>query len=79
VERIPWAEGKNHLTTTYAWFPARWPRRLSWKKTEVFHAKWDNVFRSVKMAVAWGVAKRNLDNITAIGIDGICWRKKGEG
>jgi transposase len=20
VERVPWAEGKNHLTTTYAWF-----------------------------------------------------------
>jgi transposase len=29
------------------------------------------------MAVAWGLANRNLDNITAIGIDEICWRKKG--
>jgi len=78
VERVPWAEGKNHLTTTYAWFLAKWARRLSWKETaEVFQTKWDNVFRSVKMAVAWGLANRNLDNITAIGIDEICWKKKG--
>lgn len=78
VERVPWAEGKNHLTTTYAWFLAKWAKRLSWKETaDAFQTKWDNVFRSVKMAVAWGLSNRNLDNITAIGIDEICWRKKG--
>jgi transposase len=78
AERIPWAEGKNHLTTTYAWFLARWAKRLSWKEVaDVFHTSWDNVFRSVKMAVAWGLANRNLDNITAIGIDEICWKKIG--
>jgi len=76
VERVPWAEGKNHLTTTYAWFLAKWAKRLSWKETaDAFQTKWDNVFRSVKMAVAWGLANRNLDNITAIGIDEICWKK----
>ena len=78
VERVPWAEGKNHLTTTYAWFLAKWAKRLSWKETaDAFQTKWDNVFRSVKMAVAWGLANRNLDNITAIGIDEICWKKNG--
>jgi transposase len=78
VERIPWAEGKNHLTTTYAWFLAKWAKHLSWKEVaDAFQTKWDNVFRSVKMAVAWGLANRNLDNITAIGIDEICWKKKG--
>lgn len=77
AERIPWAEGKNHLTTTYAWFLARWAKRLSWKEVaDAFQTTWDNVFRSVKMAVAWGLANRPLDNITAIGIDEICWRKK---
>lgn len=76
VERIPWALGKNHLTTTYAWFLARWARRLSWKEVGlVFQASWDNVFRSVKMAVAWGLAHRDLDNVAAIGIDEIAWRK----
>jgi len=78
VERIPWAEGKNHLTITYAWFLAKWAKRLSWKEVaDAFQTKWDNVFCSVKMAVAWGLANRNLDNITAIGIDEICWKKKG--
>ena len=78
VERVPWAEGKNHLTTTYAWFLAKWAKRLSWKGVaDSFQTPWDNVFRSVKMAVAWGLAHRNLDNITAIGIDEICWRKIG--
>ena len=78
VERVPWAVGKNHLTTTYAWFLAKWAKRLSWKDVAVaFNTKWDNVFRSVKMAVEWGLANRNLDNITAIGIDEICWRKIG--
>lgn len=76
VERVPWAEGKNHLTTTYAWFLARWAKRLAWKEVaEAFQTSWDNVFRSVKMAVAWGLAHRNLENITAIGIDEIAWKK----
>ena len=77
VERVPWASGKNHLTTTYSWFLARWARRLSWKEVaDVFQTSWDNVFRSVKMAVAWGLEHRDLDNITAIGIDEIAWRKR---
>lgn len=77
VERIPWAEGKNHLTTTYAWFLASWSKRLCWKEVaETFHTSWDTVVRSVKMAVTWGLAHRDLNGITAIGIDEICWRKK---
>jgi hypothetical protein len=24
VEHVPWAHGKHQLTTTYAWFLARW-------------------------------------------------------
>ena len=76
VEQVPWAEGKHHLTTTFAWFLARWAKRLSWKETaEAFQTTWDHVFRSVKMAVAWGLTQRNLENITAIGIDEISWGK----
>jgi transposase len=76
VERVPWAEGKNHLTTTYGWFPAQWARRLSWKQVaEAFNTSWDNVFGSVKMAVDWGLAHRDLETVTAIGIDEISRRK----
>lgn len=74
VERVPWAHGKNHLTTTYAWFLAQWAKRLGWKEVaEVFQARWDTLVRSVKMAVAWGLEHRSLDNVTAIGIDEIAW------
>jgi len=76
IEHVPWAEGKKHLTTTYAWFLAGWARRLSWLEVaRAFHTTWENVFRSVKMAVEWGLANRNLENIEAIGTDEICWRK----
>jgi len=76
VEAIPWAQGKNRLTITYAWFLARWSKRLSWKEVaDVFHTSWDSVVRSVKMAVMWGLAHRDLDGITAIGIDEIAWKK----
>lgn len=76
VERVPWAVGKNHLTTTYAWFLARWAKRLSWKEVSVvFQTSWDNVFRSVKMAVDWGLAHRALANVISIGIDEIAWKK----
>ena len=76
VERVPWAEGKSHLITTYKWFLAGWARRLSWKEVaEAFQTTWDNVFRSVKMAVKWGLQHRSLDNVTAIGIDELARRK----
>jgi transposase len=76
VERIPWAEGKNHLTTTYQVFLARWAKLLSWKEVaRAFRTSWDNVFRSVKTVVAWGLAHRSLEGITAIGVDEVQWQK----
>lgn len=76
IERVPWAEGKKHLTTTYAWFLAGWARRLSWLEvSRAFQTTWDNVFRAVKMAVEWGLENRDLENVEAIGTDEICWRK----
>lgn len=61
-EVVPWASGKNHLTDTYAWFLARWAKRLSWQEVaEVFHTSWPKVFRSVKMAVEWGRAHQCLE------------------
>ena len=76
VERVPWAEGKSHLTTAYRWFLAQWAKRLSWRETAVaFRTSWENVFRSVKMAVSWGLEHRSLEGIEAIGVDEIQWQK----
>jgi len=77
VEKMPWARGKNRLTTTYAWFLATWAKRMSWKEVAVsFMTSWDSVVRSVKMAVEWGLANRDMEGVTAIGTDEICWRKR---
>lgn len=79
VERVPWAEGKKHLTTTYAWFLATWAKRLSWLEVaRAFNSTWENVCRAVKMAVEWGLIHRDLENIEAIGTDEISWRKKAK-
>jgi transposase len=76
VERVPWAEGKHQLTTTYQIFLARWAKVLSWKQVaRAFHTSWDNVFRSVKAVVAWGLVHRDLEGITAIGVDEVQWQK----
>ena len=72
IERVPWAEGKHQLTTTYAWFLARWATRLSWREVAAtFRTTWDSVFRAVAMAVAWGRAHQDLTGIEAVGIDEI--------
>jgi len=53
VERVPWAEGKHQLTTTYQVFLASWAKLLSWKQVaRSFRTTWDNVYRSVKTVVA---------------------------
>lgn len=76
VESVPWAEGKSHLTKTYGWFLAKWAQRLSWKEVaEVFWTTWENVFRSVEMAVSWGREHMDLDGIGAIGVDEIQWQR----
>jgi transposase len=76
VEQVPWADGKNQLTKTYQWFLARWSKRLSWREVaQVFHTTWESVFRSVKMAVQWGLKHRDLSGIEALGVDEVQWRK----
>ncbi len=70
VEAVPWAEGKHTLTTTYMHFLAAWARRLSWKEVaEAFQTSWGKVFRSVQWMVQWGLAHRDVSDVTAIGVD----------
>jgi len=68
--------GARQLTDSYAWFLARWARRLSWTEVaQVFHTSWEKVFRSVEMAVEWGRAHQDLCGISAIGIDEVAWQR----
>ncbi len=80
VEVVPWAEGKRAITTPYAWFLARWAKRLSWREVAtVFHTSWETVFRSVEMAVTWGRAHLDLTGIEALGVDEIQWHRGQHG
>ncbi len=76
VEQVPWAIGKDRLTTTYEWFLARWAKRLSWQEVAtVFHTSWNTVYRAVALAVGWGLEHRSLEGVTALGVDEIQWRR----
>ena len=76
VEEVPWASGKHQATTTYEWFLAGWAKRMNWSAVaEAFQTSWDRVFRSVEMAVTWGLEHRNLEGVHAIGVDEVLWHK----
>ena len=70
VERVPWAEGKEHLTKSYQLFLATWAKRLSWKETaDVFRTSWESVYRSICWVVEYGLSHRQWDNVQQIGVD----------
>jgi transposase len=76
VEMVPWCDGKNRLTTTYRWYLATWARRLSWSEVgTIFRTSWDSVCRAVEHAVEWGLAHRDLSQLTALGVDEVAWAR----
>ena len=76
VEMVPWCDGKNQLTTTYRWYLATWAKRLSWSEVgSIFRTSWDSVCRAVEHAVEWGLAHRDLSEVTALGVDEIAWAR----
>jgi transposase len=76
VESVPWANGKHTLTKTYMQFLARWAKRLSWQEVAgIFQTSWEKVFHSVEWAVQWGLAHRDMSNISSIGVDEVLWHR----
>ena len=76
VEAVPWAQGKHGCCDVHRHFLASWARRLSWKETAAcFHSSWDTVCRSVKWVVDHGLEHRDLEDITAIGVDEVSYSK----
>ena len=41
----------------------------------MFHTSWDSVYRAVRHAVVWGVVHRPVQDVQAIGVDEIAWKK----
>jgi transposase len=77
VESMPWAVGKRRLTKALAVAIATWARVLPWLQVaRQFHCSWSTVAAAVAYVVAFGLARRDLDCVTHIGIDEIS-RQKG--
>lgn len=76
TEKVPWADGKRQLTTTYMWFLAIWSKQMSWQAVAVaFRTTWDNVYSSAQMAVEWGRQHVDLSGVGSIGVDEIQWQR----
>jgi len=76
TERIDWARGKERMTDAYKWFLSSWARRLPWVEVaRVFGTSWNRVYRSVRHAVAWGIANQGPQRFEAIGVDEIASRR----
>ena len=76
TEKVPWADGKNRCCNAYRLFLARWARRVSWSEVaQIFGVTWGVVNRAVRWVVEYGLAHRDLEHVTAIGVDEIAvWK-----
>lgn len=76
VERVPWARGKQQHTEAFVWHLTFWAKLLTWQQVaRLFHVSWGSVFGAVEHAVEWGLARRRLEGIEAIGVDEVQWQR----
>jgi transposase len=74
---MPWAAGKKRLTRAFAVALATSAKSLTWLEvSRQFQCSWGTVAAAVAYVVAFGLARRDLGNVTHIGIDEIS-RQKG--
>jgi len=77
VEAMPWVSGKRQFTQALMVTLATWARILTWKQVaDLFQCAWSTVAAAVDEAVVYGLANRELSDVTHIGIDEIS-RKRG--
>jgi transposase len=76
VEQVPWSLGKSPVSRPLALHLADWAKVLPWEEVaRRFGVNWHQVFESVKCAVQWGLARRDLSGVRALGIDEIQFGK----
>ena len=72
VEHLPWSQGKCKQTNIMKQYLAFWAKKLSWNEVAtIFNTSWNRVYDAVRWVVSYGLEKRSLENISAIGIDEI--------
>ena len=76
VESLPWASGKQQMTHALMVTLATWARALPWQQVaRLFRCSWGTVGTAVEEAVAYGLAQRDLEHLTHLGIDEISRRR----
>ena len=76
VEKVPWADGNNHLTFQYRKYLADWAKLISWKGVAGrFRTSWETVRKSVESVVEYGLEHRLVNDVAAIGIDEVQYQK----
>lgn len=76
VEIVPWGNGKSKLTRTFSLFLASWAKRLSWSEVAlIFNTSWGRVYDSVQWVVEYGLQKRDISAVKAIGVDEVQYQK----
>lgn len=77
IEALPWVSGQRRFTKALMVTLATWARVLTWKQVaSLFRCSWSTVEAAVEQAVSYGLAHRDLSQVTHIGIDEIS-RKRG--
>ena len=72
MEWMPWASGKHRFTKELMVTLAEWSRTLPWRQVPtLFGCAWGTVAAAVEEAVAYGLAQRDLSELTHVGIDEI--------
>lgn len=76
VETVPWSiGGKSHMTKVYASYLSHWCKKLDWSYVaKTFNVSWGSIARAVEYVVDWGLDRRNLENISSIGVDEIQYK-----
>ena len=76
VEKVPWADGKHSCCNAYRHYLSTWAKKMSWSETaRTFKTSWDNVCRSVKWVVDYGLKHRDLSGVSALGVDEVAYSK----
>lgn len=75
VEAVPWINGKSSISRQFASYLASWAKVMSWGDVaERFGVNWNAVHSAVQQIVNYGLEKRDISNIEAIGVDEVAWR-----
>jgi transposase len=72
IEYLPWVHGKSPVSVPLMIMLSFWSRHLSYSAVaKTFGMSFRQVFTAVDYVVAWGMRKRDVSDVTAIGVDEI--------